>query len=72
MPKMRKMAPKCNNNTKQLGILTNNRNFGPKIFFPREKSHIWLHLEVKNAAEKFVTINTSTKITKKAKLFKIW
>ena len=53
MPKMRKMAPKCNNNTKQLGILTNNRNFGPKIFFPREKSHIWLHLEVKNAAEKF-------------------
>jgi len=26
------MAPKCNNNTKQIGILTNNRNFGQQIF----------------------------------------
>ena len=35
-----KMAPKCNNNTKQIRNFDEQSQFWPKNFFPKEKSHI--------------------------------
>ena len=50
------MAPKCNNNTKQMGILTYNRNFDEQSqFFPKVTSRD------KNVIKNIVTIYRSIK-----------